>query len=189
MIVVDKAVLTDDIKEKHFVCDIIKCKGACCVEGDYGAPLDEDELPKLAEVYRAVAPYLTPEGREVIEKVGLFEVDPEGDLCTPTINMRECAYAVYDAKGILKCGIEMAWLDDKTQWRKPISCHLYPLRITKYEQYDAINYHEWEICVPACQNGKELGVPLYKFLKEPLITKYGEAWYAQLVKQIEGPIQ
>ncbi len=186
MIIVDNAVISDDIKENFFVCDLQKCKGACCVEGDAGAPLAKDELEKLEEVYEEVKPYLTEKGIKTIEEKGTYVKDRDNDYATPTLEgNQECAYAIYDKKGILKCGIEQAWNDGKTDFRKPISCHLYPLRIEQYDHYDAINYHRWHICSPACSLGESLQVPLYKFLKEPLTRKYGEAWYEKLVKEIE----
>lgn len=186
MIILDNAVLSDDIKERHFVCDLNKCHGACCVEGDLGAPLEESELPLLEEVLEAVKPYMSKEGLEVLVKEGSYILDEEGDYSTTTIGGRECAFAIYDEKNILKCAIEQAYLDSKTKWKKPISCHLYPIRITKYDHYDALNYDQWDICDPACKLGDELKVPIYKFLKEPLIRKYGEKWYEELVKEIEG---
>lgn len=187
MIVIDNTVISDDIADQYFVCELTKCKGACCIEGDMGAPLNEDELEKLEEVFPKVKPYLNKKGLDAIEKTGLYEQDADGDYVTPTVNGRECAYAIYDPKGILKCGIEQAFLDKKITFRKPISCYLYPIRITKYDHFDALNYDRWHICRPACENGRELGVPLYKFLKDPLITKYGEKWYGELVNKIEKP--
>jgi len=186
MIILDNAVLSDDIKEKHFVCDLNKCKGACCVEGDLGAPLEPLELSELEEALEAVKPYLSKEGLAVIEREGCYILDEEGDHSTTTVGGRECAFSVYDKKGILKCAIEQAYLDGKTKWQKPISCHLYPIRITKYDHYDALNYDRWDICDPACKLGDELKVPIYKFLKVPLIRKYGEKWYHQLVEEIES---
>lgn len=180
MIIVDNAVLSDDLKENFFVCNLEKCKGACCVEGDLGAPLNEDELSVIKEALPAVKPYLTPEGIQEIEKQGAYIIDDEGDYSTPTIDGKECAYAVYDENKILKCGIEQAYLDGKTSFKKPISCHLYPIRITKYDHYDALNYDRWDICSPACDLGAQLAVPVYQFLKDPLVRKYGEAWYEQL---------
>jgi hypothetical protein len=186
MILIQNAVISDDIADKFFVCDLNKCKGACCVEGDLGAPLEDDELDLMADAYAAAKPYMTARGIEEIEKQGLYIKDHEGDFSTPTINNQECAYALTDEKGILKCAIEQAYLDGKTTFKKPISCHLYPIRITKYENYDALNYDRWNICNPACSHGRDLGVAIYKFLKEPLIRKYGEAWYMELVEEIEG---
>lgn len=185
MIVVENVVISDDIKEQFFVCNLEKCKGACCVEGDLGAPLEKEELNKLEEIYENVKPYLSKQGVEAIEEQGKFIRDWEGDYSTPTIGGRECAYAIYDKKGILKCGIEKAYLEGKNDFKKPISCHLYPIRITTYEEYDALNYDRWSICSPACSFGKELNVPLYKFLKDALIRKYGKAWYKELLHQIE----
>ena len=185
MILIDETVISDDIKEQFFVCDLEKCKGACCVEGDLGAPLTEEETKTLDKVYQKVKPYLSDQGIREIEKQGTFILDEEGDFSTPTINGRECAYAIYDDKGILKCGIEQAYNDGKIKFRKPISCHLYPIRITKYDHYEAINYDRWHICTPACGLGKELGVPVYKFLKEALTRKYGERWYRELCTEIE----
>lgn len=187
MILVGNAVLSDDIKENFFVCDLEACKGACCVEGDSGAPLEDDETKILEEIYPFVKDYITEEGRQVIAAQGTWVIDSDGDKVTPTLGAnRECAYALYGERGILKCGIEQAYLDGKISWKKPISCHLYPIRVTKYDQYDALNYNRWHICDPACQLGKSLQVPLYVFLKEALVRKYGEAWYAELLEDIEG---
>lgn len=185
MILVDNAVISDDIKEQFFVCDLTACKGACCVEGDLGAPLEDSELKELEDAYEAVKPYISREGREAIEKSGLYIKDFEGDFSTTTINDRECAFAIYDDKKVLKCGIEQAYIDGKTSFRKPVSCHLYPIRITKYDHYEALNYDRWDICSAACALGDKLGVPVYKFLKDALIRKYGEAWYQELCAEIE----
>lgn len=185
MIIIKKTIISDDLADSFFVCNLDKCKGACCVEGDLGAPLEKDELPILEEIYDEVAPYLMDEGKKAIEEQGKYMYDEDGDYSTPTIDGRECAYAFYDDKGFLKCGIEQAHLDGKTDFKKPISCHLYPIRISKYDQYEAINYDRWDICDPACGFGKELNVPLYKFLKEALIRKYGENWYNNLVAKIK----
>lgn len=181
-----KVILSDDIKEKFFVCNLEKCKGACCVEGDLGAPLEKEELALLDEAYEAVKPYLMPEGVEAIEKHGTYVLDDEGDYSTTTIDGEECAFAVYDEKGILKCGIEQAYNDGKTDFKKPISCHLYPIRAKKYDEFEALNYDRWSICSPACDLGAELSVPIYKFLKEPLIRKYGADWYAELERIIDN---
>ncbi|WP_375578197.1 DUF3109 family protein [Marivirga tractuosa] len=186
MILIGNAVITDDIKDKNFVCNIEKCKGACCVEGDLGAPLTEEELPIMKEIYPKVKPYLSAEGIKAIEEQGEYIEDWEGDYSTTTINDKECAYATYDDKGILKCGIEQAHNDGKIDFLKPISCHLYPIRITKYDEYDALNYDRWEICNPACDFGEKLGVPLYRFLKDALIRNYSKEWYEELVREIES---
>lgn len=185
MILIDNTCISDDIEDQLFVCNLDKCKGACCVEGDSGAPLEEAELAIMDQIYPFVAPYLSEAGKAVISKEGTYTKDWEGDYVTPVINGKECAYAVYDLKGILKCGIEEAYNDGKIDFKKPISCHLYPIRVTKYEQYHALNYDRWDICSPACSFGKELGVPVYKFLKDPLIRAYGENWYGQLTREID----
>lgn len=186
MIKVGDVLVSDDVKAVEFVCHLEMCKGACCVEGELGAPLDEDELPVMHDIQAAVDPYLTKEGREAIKEQGPYILDEDGDYSTPTIGGKECAYAHYDAKGVLKCGIEQAYLDGKVGFRKPISCHLYPIRITKKKDFEAVNYHKWGICKHACTLGQSLQVPLYKFLKDPLIRKYGEGWYTELVNKIEG---
>ena len=185
MIVLQNTVISDDIKDKFFVCNLEKCKGACCVEGDLGAPLEEDELQILADNYEQIKPYLSEAGQQAIAEQGLYIKDWEDDFSTTTINDRECAYAIYDDNLILKCGIEQAYLDGKINWKKPISCHLYPIRITKYDGFEALNYDRWEICNPACGFGADLGVRVYQFLKEPLIRKYGQEWYQELETLVE----
>ena len=189
MIKIGDVLVSDDIRDKEFVCNLEKCKGACCVEGDFGAPLEDDELEKLKEIYPQVKPYLTKEGIKAIEEQGTHVLDEDDDFSTPTIGGKECAYSIYDKNGVLKCGIEQAYYDGKITWKKPISCHLYPIRITKKKNFEAVNYHKWEICTAACTLGKELQVPLYKFLKDALVRKYGSAWYAELVNVIEGEEQ
>ncbi|WP_026462818.1 DUF3109 family protein [Adhaeribacter aquaticus] len=180
MIVLQHTVISDDVKDKFFVCNLEKCKGACCVEGDLGAPLEEEELQILQENYEQIKPYLSEAGQQAIEEQGLYIKDWEDDYSTTTIGDRECAYAIYDENLVLKCGIEQAYLDGKISWKKPISCHLYPIRISKYDGFEALNYDRWHICNAACSFGQDLGVPVYKFLREPLIRKYGESWYQEL---------
>lgn len=189
MIKVGDILVSDDIKDVEFVCHLDKCKGACCVEGDLGAPLEEEELSIMNEILEEVKPYLTPDGLKAIEEQGTYILDEDGDYSTPTIGGKECAYSHYDDKGVLKCGIEQANLDGKIGFKKPISCHLYPIRITKNKKgFEAVNYHKWSICSAACSFGKSLQVPLYKFLKEPLVRKYGAGWYDELTKAIEKPL-
>ncbi|MCS6972929.1 MAG: DUF3109 family protein [Cyclobacteriaceae bacterium] len=184
MIRVGNILVSDEIAENDFVCNLEKCKGACCVEGELGAPLEEDELDILRAIYEDVKPFLTSEGIKAIEDQGLYILDEDGDYSTPTIGGRECAYAVYDERGVLQCGIERAYNAGKINWKKPISCHLYPIRVLKKRNLEALNYHRWEICSPACELGKQLKVPVYRFLREALIRKYGEAWYSELEAQI-----
>ncbi|MFK7952803.1 MAG: DUF3109 family protein [Ekhidna sp.] len=186
MIEVGHILVSDDVIEEAFVCDLTKCKGACCVEGDLGAPLTKDELPLIKEVIPLVKKYLPQNAVEVLEKEGGYLLDEDGDYSTTTINNRECAFAFYDEKKILKCSIEQANRDGKTDFKKPISCHLYPIRISKLPEFDALNYDRWQICAPACDLGKELKVPVYKFLKEPLIRKYGEGWYEELEEAVKS---
>ena len=177
--------LSDDLKEEFFICDLSKCKGACCVEGDSGAPLEKDELNTIDNVIDKVMPYLNDKSKDEISKQGNYVRDRDGDMVTPIINGRECVYAFYDEKKILKCGFEAAYRDGKTSFPKPISCHLYPLRVKKYNHVEAVNYDRWHICSPACDLGYKEGLPLYKFLKGPLIRKYGEEWYDELERLIE----
>ncbi|MFY0606152.1 MAG: DUF3109 family protein [Cyclobacteriaceae bacterium] len=185
MIQIDQTLISDDIKEQFFVCDLDKCKGACCVEGDLGAPLEEEELSDMEEVIEVVKPYLNEEAIKVLESEGAYLLDDEGDFSTTTIDNKECAFAFYDEKEILKCSIEQAWRDGKTDIQKPISCHLYPIRAVKLHEFLALNYDRWHICSPACELGDKLSVPVYKFLKDPLIRKFGKHWYQKLCNTIE----
>ena len=185
MIQIDDKLISEDLFSEEFVCNLAKCKGICCVEGDAGAPLDEDEMHILDEIYPKIKPYLRPEGIQAIEEQGTYTLDFEGDLVTPLVNNAECAYVIFDEKGYTKCAIEKAYEDGVIDWQKPISCHLYPIRITEYSNFSAINYHEWDICSDACTLGKELGVKVYQFLKKPLIRKYGEEFYQTLSEAAE----
>jgi hypothetical protein len=189
MILIDNTCISDDVAEKFFVCNLDKCKGACCVEGDMGAPLEAGEPEMLKKIYRDVKPYLSEAGIEAIEAQGLYESDDDGGFVTTTVGGRECVYATWDERGILKCGIEAAYNDGKIGWKKPISCHLYPIRVTKYEQYHALNYDRWPICAPACGLGEKLNVPIYKFVRDALIRAYGDAWYAKLEAAIESDVK
>ena len=185
MIQIDDKLISEDLFSEEFVCNLAKCKGICCVEGDAGAPLDEDETKILDEIYPKIKPYLRSEGIQAIEEQGTYTLDFEGDLVTPLVNNAECAYVIFDEKGYTKCAIEKAYEDGVIDWQKPISCHLYPIRITEYSNFSAINYHEWNICSDACTLGKELGVKVYQFLKKPLIRKYGEEFYQTLSEAAE----
>ncbi len=182
MIVIDDKTISDDVVEEQFVCDLTACKGACCIAGDFGAPLDKSELQILDDIYDKVKPYLTEEGIATIEKEGKYVYVKENkEWCTTLMNKSEgCSWLVRDKNGVVGCGIEQAYNDGVIDWKKPISCHLYPIRITKYKQYDAVNYERWHVCKAACKNGKALKVPVYKFLKEALIRKYGEEFYKAL---------
>ena len=179
MFQIGKTIVSDDVLEKEFVCNLTACKGQCCVDGDAGARLDKEETAILEEIYPVIKEYLRPEGIAVIEDKGTWVIGEDGDYETPLVNNKECAYVIFDGDTAL-CGVEQAYNEGLVQWKKPISCHLYPIRIKEYEQFSAVNYNRWHICDDACALGKELEVPVYKFLKEPLIRKYGESWYAEL---------
>jgi hypothetical protein len=180
MLQIGDAIVSGELLEKRFVCDLEKCRGACCVEGDSGAPLEEDELKILDKIYPKVAPYLSEEGRASIEKYGRYVIDDDGEYVTPLVNGdMECAYTIFQ-NGVAKCGIEKAYEEGKIKFKKPISCHLYPIRINKLRSGEALNYHKWDLCKAACALGKKLDVPVYLFLKEPLIRKYGKKWFKEL---------
>lgn len=186
MIQIEDKLISEDIFSEEFVCNISKCKGACCVEGDVGAPLDEEETHILEEIYPKVKPFLRAEGIAAIEAQGTWERDPfDNDFVTPMVENKECAYVIFDEQGITKCGIEKAYEEGAVDWIKPISCHLYPIRTKKYSSFEAMNYDQWSICSDACTLGEELKVPVYQFLKKPLIRKYGEEFYAQLSQVAE----
>ena len=183
MIAIDKVLVSDEIIEEQFVCDLDKCKGGCCEDGDAGAPLEKSELAELKKVYDIVKPYLTAEGIAEIETKGKYLYDQEFGWVTPTIKGKMCAYGFYDKRGIIKCGIEQAYNDDKISWKKPISCHLFPIRVKKTRSNELVNYEPREgLCNPACVLGVKLKVSVYVFLKEPLIRKYGEEFYNVLVE-------
>ncbi len=183
MIAIDKVLVSDEIIEEQFVCDLDKCKGGCCEDGDAGAPLEKSELAELKKVYELVKPYLTAEGVAEIERQGKYVFDQEFGWVTPTIKGKMCAYGFHDERGIIKCGIEQAYNDDKIAWKKPISCHLFPIRVKKTRSNELVNYEPREsLCNAACVLGVKLKIPVYVFLKEPLIRKYGEEFYNVLVE-------
>jgi hypothetical protein len=173
--------ISEDLFEKRFVCDLNACKGACCVEGASGAPLEVEEETLLKELWPKIRPYIPEKGQRAIDEHGVSEVDEDGDLVTTLVEGRgECAFTVFDDKGIALCGVEKAWKDGAIPFRKPISCHLYPIRIAKLKFHDGLNYHRWPICKPACECGAKLDVPVFRFLKDSLTRKYGADWYAEL---------
>lgn len=180
MFQIGKTIVSEDLIEKDFVCNLSACKGECCIAGEAGAPLENKEVQILAEIYDEVRPFLRQEGIAAIEKQGTSIVSDLGDLETPLVNGAECAYVTFTEKGIASCGIEDAYNAGKVTFRKPVSCHLYPVRVEKYSSFSAVNYHKWPICDDACTLGKELQVPVYKFVKEALIRKFGEEWYAEV---------
>jgi hypothetical protein len=184
MIAIDNKLVSDDVVEAQFVCDLNKCKGGCCEDGDAGAPLEQPELQKMQDVYETVKRYMTPEGIRETERQGKYIFDQEFGWVTPTIDGKICAYGFRDESGIIKCAIEKAYLEGKTDWKKPISCHLFPIRITKSKKDPDLEYVNYEpredLCKAACSFGKKLKVPVYVFLKESLIRKYGEEFYETL---------
>jgi len=186
MIEVGNVLVHEDVVRENFVCNLNKCKGACCLEGDSGAPLNHDELHILDEIYPKVKPFMTAKGIATIEDAGTYVTDFEGDYTTPCVDTnKECAYVIWE-NGITKCAIEKAYEQGVIDWKKPISCHLYPIRITKYPEFDVLNYDRWSICSPACSFGDELKVRVHEFLKGPLIRKYGEEWYKELEEAVEA---
>lgn len=177
-----KTIVSEEIIKKDFLCNLSACKGACCIDGDAGAPLDEGEIKILEDIYPKVKPFLRKEGIDAIEKQGTHIVAENEALETPLINGADCAYVVFNKNNVALCGIEEAYNQGEISWKKPISCHLYPVRVTDYTEFSGVNYHKWQICSDACELGEELGVPVYKFVKEALIRKFGEDWYVELEK-------
>lgn len=189
MIEIDDKIVSADLLRECFACDITQCKGICCVEGNAGAPLEEEEVAILEREYPNYKPYMPGEGVEAVERQGFMVVDEEGDLTTPLVNNAQCAYA-YQENGITLCAIEKAWAEGRTSFRKPISCHLYPIRIMRFSNGTVgLNYHRWAICSSARSCGAKLGIPVYKSLREPIIRRFGEDFYMaleaaeQLIKQ------
>ncbi len=184
MIEVGTVLVSEELIKEEFVCNLSKCRGACCVEGDAGAPLQRDELEVLAAIYPKVRPYMTEKGIATVEEYGTHVVDGDGDLTTPCVDgHKECAYVTWE-NGITKCAIEKAYENGEINWKKPLSCHLYPIRTTAYPEFDVLHYDRWHICHAACALGRELQVPVYAFLKEPLVRKYGQQWYDELEESV-----
>ena len=180
MIQIGDVVVSFDVLREKFLCDLGACQGICCIEGDAGAPVELDEVEKLEEVLPLIWDELSPEARTVIEEQGVVYTDCEGDLVTSIVNNKDCVFTCYDADGTCKCAIEKAYREGKTDFYKPVSCHLYPIRVTQYRDFKAVNYHRWSVCKAAEILGKKEQLPVYKFLKEPLIRKFGQAWYKAL---------
>ncbi len=179
-----KTIVSEEILEKEFVCNLSACKGACCVDGDAGAPLSKEETKILEDIFPKVKPYLREEGIKAIEEQGTWVTGWDGGLETTLIEGRDCAYVIFDNDTAL-CGIEQAYNEGIIDWKKPISCHLYPIRIKDFSDFSAVNYHKWDICSDACELGKELSVPVYKFVKEALVRRFGQEWYDELEKVAE----
>lgn len=188
MYIIGNIMVSDDVTDEQFACNLTACKGACCWEGDFGAPLEAAELPILEAIYPAVAPYLTDEGRAAIAEQGLFTKNEEvGGWDTPLVDNKACAYMTLNGQGMAMCGIEQAHRDGKTDWKKPISCHLYPIRVKSIPEanFEALNYDVWDICSAACTKGDKERIRLYEFAKPALIRKYGADWYAELKAAVE----
>ena len=182
IIEIGNKLVSADLLEKRFVCDLNACKGACCVEGDAGAPLKMSEISMLESILDDVKPYMTDEGLKAVEKSGVFYMDADNDPVTTLMEGGACAFTSFDADGTAKCGIEQAYYDKKIKWKKPLSCELFPIRIKEYRKFTAVNYEEIDICKPACACGDQLNVPVYRFLKTPIIRAFGEAFFNELVE-------
>ncbi len=180
MIEIDDKIVSVELLREQFLCDITKCKGICCVEGNSGAPLEIEEVEQLEREWESYRPYMPEAGVKAIEQQGFMVVDEDGDYTTPLVNDAECAYA-YTENGITLCAIEKAWLNGESTFRKPISCHLYPIRVIKFKSGGVgLNYHRWSVCRSACENGAKMKVPVYKSLREAIVRAYGEEFYEAL---------
>jgi hypothetical protein len=180
LIQIDDTLISDTILEERFACNIDACKGACCIEGDKGAPLEKGEIDLISNNLSRILPYVDEEGRKHIEENGFFEEDFDGELVTQCLPDGRCVFTRRKSDGSLACGMEEAYYQKKSDFLKPISCHLYPIRIQQYEDFTALNYHEWDICKPACTKGSALNIKIYEFAKKALIRKFGEEWYEAL---------
>lgn len=187
MIVIDDVLLSDDIRDYYFHCQLEQCKGACCVQGDQGAPLEKEELLILEQIYETIKPYLSEKSKDTIAQKGLYQYHETDQEYTTTTNgeNEECIFAKQDANGIWKCSIEQAYYEGKIDFQKPISCHLYPIRVTHAGGKDLLNYDRWEVCNPACSYGNEVKIPIYKFVQNALVRKYGENWFNKLLTECE----
>jgi hypothetical protein len=180
MLQINEKVISLSVLEEKFVCDTDKCKGACCVQGDAGAPLEASELPVLREIFPVIRPYLRPESAAAIDLQGTHVIDEsDGETVTPLLNEKECVYAIFE-NGIAICAIEKAWSDGKISFRKPVSCHLYPIRVKEHDNFTAVNYDRWPICKPAISHGEKLDVPVFTFCREAVIRRFGRSFYKEL---------
>ena len=179
MVEIQDTLVSFDVFRECFCCDLAACGGACCVEGDAGAPLTLDEIGELEEAAEQLRDELTPEAREVIDAQGVAYIDKDGQMVSSIVNGKDCVFAVKNEEGVTLCAIDRAWREGRLKIRKPISCELYPVRLSRVGGMTAVNYHRWSICGGACKLGAELKLPLYKFLKAPLIRAFGEEWWAE----------
>ncbi|MDL2265305.1 DUF3109 family protein [Parabacteroides sp. OttesenSCG-928-G07] len=180
MLQIDDTLVSFDLVERQFLCDLSQCKGACCIEGDAGAPLEQKELAILQHILPVIWDDLSSEAQAVIKKQGVAYIDEGGETVTSIVNGKDCVFTCYDKEGICRCAIEKAFREGKIDFLKPVSCHLYPIRINRYETFSAINYNRWSICRAAEIAGRKENLPVYQFLKEPLIRKFGKDWYEKL---------
>jgi len=180
MLQIDDTVISLELLDEHFVCDLGSCKGICCIEGDDGAPLEDAEVKIIEDLLPVIWDDLTETSKEVIRKQGVSYIDDDGEPVTSIVNGAECVFTYTDETGVCKCAIEKAYRAGKTDFYKPISCHLYPVRLQKYNEFTAVNYHRWNVCNCARTLGGKSGTPIYRFLREPLIRRFGAAWYEQL---------
>ena len=180
MLQIQDTLVSLDLAERFFLCDLDSCLGQCCIDGDAGAPITEEEDRKLREILPVVKPYLLPSALREIEENGVSYVDEEGDLVTQIVEGRNCVFTTYGPGGMGMCAIETAYREGKTDFYKPIRCHLYPVRLKEYDGFTAVNLHRWKICRCAEVLGRAKGVRAYKFLKAPLIRRFGEEWYKEL---------
>ena len=189
MLQIKDALVSLDLAEEFFQCDLASCLGECCIEGDAGAPITEEEHEKLKRLVDVVWPDLLPAAQERIREAGVAYTDEEGDLVTQIVDGRNCVFTTYGPGGMCYCALDKAYREGRSDFRKPISCYLYPLRLTEYPTFTAVNYHRWKICKCACKLGREKGVRLYQFMREPLIERFGREWYDELCQAIEAYLE
>ena len=180
MIQIQQTLLSDEIFEEQFICDLCKCKGQCCVDGESGAPLTHEEYEQINNILPVIRHMLSPEAQALISGQGIAYTDVDGELVTSIINGEECVFTWFDDDGVCKCAIDTAYREGLTDVQKPLSCHLYPIRLTEYADFTAVNYHRWSVCKPAVKLGRKEGLPIYRFLREPLIRRFGEVWYKEV---------
>lgn len=179
MLQIDDKIISFDIFSEAFICDYQACKGICCIEGDSGAPLEPEEVTSITQAYPHFETFLSEESKAVLQ-AGFSEIDSDGDLVTPLLRNAACAYSFTDEQGNYHCAIERAYDLGLIPFKKPISCHLYPIRTSKTGPYESLNYHKWNVCAPARLLGKSSQTPVFRFLKAPLVRKYGETFYQEL---------
>lgn len=189
MLQIQDTLVSLDLVEQFFCCDLEQCKGECCIEGDAGAPVTEQEAERIKEILPVIWDDLAPAAKRELEENGVSYIDSEGDRVTTIVGGRDCAFTCYAPGGICLCAIEKARREGKISFRKPISCYLYPVRITEYDKFTAVNFHKWKICKSAFAHGRKLGIRAYQFLKEPLTERFGKEWYDELVTACEAYLE